>query len=99
MEKPLPLLHPTPQPRKFHSTKIFCLNFRQLPVSNRPEISKILERRGQPREVYPAFEKFLPGSFSRVLPTSRVRYHAGKPIEIVVYHLNTLQISQLSANR
>ena len=27
-------------------------------------------------------------SFSRVLPTSRVSYHAGKPIESVVYCLN-----------
>ena len=49
--------------------------------------------------MYPAFQKILTGSFSRVLPTSRVRYHAGKTIEIVVYHLNTLQISQLSASR
>ena len=27
-------------------------------------------------------------SFSRVLPTSRVGYHAGKPIESLVYCLN-----------
>ena len=31
-------------------------------------------------------------SFSRVLPTSRVGYHAGKPIESVVYCLNKLYI-------
>ena len=46
--------YPLPPPRKFHSTKISCLNFWQLPVSNRPAIAKISERRGQPREVYPA---------------------------------------------
>ena len=28
-------------------------------------------------------------AFSRVLPTSRVGYHAGKPIESVLYCLNT----------
>ena len=27
-------------------------------------------------------------AFSRVLPTSRVGYHAGKPIDSVVYCLN-----------
>ena len=89
-------LPPTSQ-TPFNQNLLF--KFRQLSVSNRPAIPKILERRGQPREVYQAFQKILPGSFSRVLPTSRVRYHAGKPIEIVVYHLNTLQISQLSASR
>ena len=31
--------------------------------------------------------------FSRVLPTSRVGYHAGKPIESVVYCLNILSRS------
>ena len=31
-------------------------------------------------------------SFSRVLPTSRVGYHAGKPIESVVYCLNKVLI-------
>ena len=58
---------PPPAPHlansKFHATKISCLNFWQLPVSNRLAISKISERRGQPREVYPALQKFLPGSF------------------------------------
>ena len=58
-----PAPYPLPPPRKFHSTKISCLNFWQLPVSNRPAIAKISERRGQPREVYPALQKFLPGSF------------------------------------
>ena len=29
-------------------------------------------------------------SFSRVLPTSRVDHHAGKPIESVVYRLTNL---------
>ena len=29
-------------------------------------------------------------AFSRVLPTSRVGYHAGKPIESVVYCLNNV---------
>ena len=31
--------------------------------------------------------------FSRVLPTSRAGYHAGKPIESVVYCLNILSRS------
>ena len=31
-------------------------------------------------------------SFSSVLPTSRVGYHAGKPIETVVYCLNKLYV-------
>ena len=31
-------------------------------------------------------------AFSRVLPTSRVGYHAGKPIESVVYCLNVLDL-------
>ena len=34
-------------------------------------------------------------SFSRVLPTSRVGYHAGKPIESVVYCLSELNDSSL----
>ena len=32
-------------------------------------------------------------NFSRVLPTSRLGYHAGKPIESVVYCLNILSRS------
>ena len=32
-------------------------------------------------------------SLSRVLPTSRVGYQAGKPIESVVYRLNKLAVS------
>ena len=31
-------------------------------------------------------------SFSSVLPTSKVGYHAGKPIESVVYCLNILKL-------
>ena len=34
--------------------------------------------------------------FSRVLPTSRVGYHAGKPIESVVYCLNIHMGKQIS---
>ena len=36
--------------------------------------------------------------FSRVLPTSRVGYHAGKPIESVVYCINnSYQIFQMAS--
>ena len=46
----------------FHSTKTSGLNFRQLPGENATAFSKI-PKTGQPREVYPNFRIFFPGSF------------------------------------
>ena len=38
-------------------------------------------------------------NFPCVLPTSRVGYHAGKPIESVVYRLNTFHSIKLVLNK
>ena len=38
-------------------------------------------------------------NFSCVLPISRVGYHAGKPIESVVYRLNTFHSIKLVLNK
>ena len=46
----------------FHSSKTPGLNFRQLPGANGTAFSKN-SKTGQPREVYPIFEFFFPGSF------------------------------------
>ena len=70
-------------------------NLKLFYISNRPHFIWVY-RRDNPLGMLGEHEKACKSlafgswfaSFSSVLPTSHVGYHAGKPIESVVYYLN-----------
>ena len=57
--------------RRLRSMKNSGLNFRKFSVTNGTTFSQNFRKRGQPREVYPSFQKFLTGNYRSIWFSSR----------------------------
>ena len=86
-QRPCKLLFPLISPL---AARAYERDHNNVYFSNRPHFLWVY-RRDNPRGMLGEHEK----SFSRVLPTSQVGYHAGKPIESVVYRFYKITLSFL----